>query len=92
MDNLKVPSKSTAVLSCPPMHVPMFTIKKTDIAAFQRNNVIAKLLEPVKFEFEFEFISPNKKFTKETKCKIKQFGMLIRSTEEPFGFLSQGAP
>ena len=41
---------------------------------------------------EFEFISPNKKFTKETKCKIKQFGMLVRSTEEPFGFLSQGAP
>ena len=29
-------------------HVPMFIIDKTDIAAFQRNDVIAKLPEPVK--------------------------------------------
>ena len=29
-------------------HVPVFIINKTDIAAFQRNDVIAKLPEPVK--------------------------------------------
>ena len=29
-------------------HVPVFIINKTDIAAFQRNDVIAKLSEPVK--------------------------------------------
>ena len=29
-------------------HVPVFIINKTDIATFQRNDVIAKLPEPVK--------------------------------------------
>ena len=29
-------------------HVPMFIISKTDIAAFQRNDAIAKLQEQVK--------------------------------------------
>ena len=29
-------------------HVPVFTTNKTDIAPFQRNDVIAKLPEPVK--------------------------------------------
>ena len=29
-------------------HVPVFTIIKTEIASFQRNDVIAKLPEPVK--------------------------------------------
>ena len=29
-------------------HVPVFIINKTDIAVFQRNDVIAKLPEPVK--------------------------------------------